>query len=81
MAFKTIEQARAYAANWLRAKQRRWRQHGNCVSCGLPAGINPATGHPFARCRKHRVKASRYSQTYHKVHGRPERAVEPREER
>lgn len=75
MAYLDPADALAYAATWQRAKQQRWRQHGCCVSCGLPAERNPKTGRPFARCRTHRLKASRYSQRYHQVHGRPDRRV------
>lgn len=38
---------------WQRLRQRR-KAAGVCAECGGDPGINPRSGRPFHRCKKHR---------------------------
>lgn len=56
--------ALAYARQWTRQKEARWHEAGNCITCGVPAGVNPHTGKPFHRCFDHRRDQSARQQAY-----------------
>lgn len=53
---KDPEKRKKWFAAYRKKYQGRWREQGNCVSCGIPAGINPLTKKPFWRCKAHRLK-------------------------